>query len=99
MNKNRYRLIHDKRTGKLIPVAEFTTASKKNRAGGAGDGMGETTVPSWHLWGAALAIWGGALLPANAQVVVDTTNPAHAATMSTTANDTPLMNIVNPNAA
>ena len=27
MNRNRYRLIFDKRTGTLIPVAEFTTAS------------------------------------------------------------------------
>jgi len=32
MNRNRYRLIFDKRTGSLIPVAEFTTASKKNNA-------------------------------------------------------------------
>ena len=30
MNANRYRLIFDKRTGMLIPVAEFTPARKGN---------------------------------------------------------------------
>jgi len=29
MNANRYRLIFDKKTGMLIPVAEFTTSAKK----------------------------------------------------------------------
>jgi hypothetical protein len=28
MNANRYRLIFDKRTGMLIPVAEFTPAAR-----------------------------------------------------------------------
>ena len=28
MNRNRYRLIFDKRTGSLIPVAEFPTACR-----------------------------------------------------------------------
>jgi hemolysin activation/secretion protein len=30
MNANRYRLIFDKKTGMLIPVAEFTTSAKKS---------------------------------------------------------------------
>ena len=32
MNANRYRLIFDKRTGMLVPVAEFTPASRKGNS-------------------------------------------------------------------
>jgi filamentous hemagglutinin len=99
MNANRYRLIFDKKTGMLVPVAEFTASAKKGNARGHGDGMGDTTTPKWSRLGAAMAVGFGGLgvpLSLSAQMVVD---PSSGATLNTGANGVPLINIVDPNAS
>lgn len=99
MNANRYRLIFDKRTGMLVPVAEFVAAATKGRGRGHGDGMGDTTTPKWNRLGAAMAVAFGGLgipLSINAQMMVD---PSSGATLNTSANGVPLINIVDPNAS
>jgi len=61
MNANRYRLIFDKRTGMLIPVAEFTPAARKGNGRGAGEGMGDTTSPKWNRMFVAMTLAAGGL--------------------------------------
>lgn len=98
MNANRYRLIFDKRTGMLVPVAEFTTGAKKGNSPGMGDGMGDTSTPKWNQLCAAVALAAGGLGSGtlNAQIVPDGTTQT---TVTRTATDKPLINIANPNAS
>ncbi|HKN79314.1 MAG TPA: filamentous hemagglutinin N-terminal domain-containing protein, partial [Lysobacter sp.] len=99
MNANRYRLIFDKRTGMLIPVAEFTPAARKGNGRGAGEGMGDTTSPKWNRMFVAMTLAAGGLGSSwslhsqNMPTPDGSTNT----TVTQTINGTPLINIANPN--
>jgi filamentous hemagglutinin family protein len=100
MNANRYRLIFDKRTGMLIPVAEFTPAARKGNGRGAGEGMGDTTSPKWNRMFAAMTLAAGGLGSSwslHSQNLPLTPDGSTNTTVTQTINGTPLINIANPN--
>jgi hypothetical protein len=97
MNADCYRLVLDKRTGKLIPVAEIATSAGKGRGRARSSGRHAFGPQCWNALYAAIAVAGLAFpLSVSAQSVVLDPAMGGGASVGEAANGVPLVNIADP---
>ncbi|WP_265683583.1 two-partner secretion domain-containing protein, partial [Verminephrobacter aporrectodeae] len=107
MNRNRYRIVFNKRRGERMAVAETAQGSGKSAAGEGGAGAGSGQAPSSPAGGrcrpVALAMWlalGALPMPmAWAQIIADPAAPANQRPTVLSDGTRPLVNIQTPSAA
>lgn len=102
MNKNRHRVIYSESRGQWVVVGELTNSRTGSRVGSPGkrrrDGGNLKRFPLSRVW--ALGTMLLAVQPIQAEIIADSNAPVNQqATVTTTANGIPQVNIQTPSAA